>query len=153
MPRYSLNVNGRTQSVDADADTPLLYVLRNDLQLNGPKFGCGLAQCGTCTVHINGSAVRSCSIPVSAVSSPVTTIEGLGTPERPHPVQQAFIEAQAVQCGYCTNGMVMTSAALLASNPKPTDAQIREALEGNLCRCSAHMRIVAAVRKAAEVSA
>ena len=104
-------------------------------------------------MHVGGQAVRSCSIPVSSVTQDVVTVEGLGTPERPHPVQKAFIEAQAVQCGYCTNGMVMTSAALLANNPKPTDAQIREALNGNLCRCSAHMRIVAAVRKAAEVAA
>ena len=149
----TITVNGRPHAVQSPPDTPLLWVLISELGLTGPKYGCGMSQCGACTVHIDGRAVRSCSIPVSAVSSPVTTIEGLGTPDKPHPVQQAFIDAQAAQCGYCTNGMVMTSAALLAANPKPTDAQIREALDGNLCRCSAHMRIVAAVRKAAGVSA
>ena len=149
----TITVNGRKHSVESPPDTPLLWVLISELGLTGPKYGCGLAQCGACTVHVGGQAVRSCSIPVSSVTQAVVTVEGLGTPERPHPVQKAFSEAQAVQCGYCTNGMVMTSAALLANNPKPTDAQIREALNGNLCRCSAHMRIVAAVRKAAEVAA
>jgi len=149
----TITVNGRKHTVQSPPDTPLLWVLISEMGLTGPKYGCGLAQCGACTVHLGGQAVRSCSIPVSSITQPVVTVEGLGPPERPHPVQKAFIEAQAVQCGYCTNGMVMTSAALLASNPRPTDAQIREALNGNLCRCSAHMRIVAAVRKAAEVSA
>lgn len=153
MPRYTLNVNGRTQSVEADADTPLLYVLRNDLQLNGPKFGCGLAQCGTCTVHINGEVARSCSVPVSAVQGrSVTTLEGLMVDGKPGKIQQAFIDTQAVQCGYCTNGMVMTSAALLAKNPKPSDAQINDALAGNLCRCGTHQRICAAVKRAAQAA-
>lgn len=153
MPRYTINVNGRTQSVEADADTPLLYVLRNDLQLNGPKFGCGLAQCGTCTVHINGEVTRSCSVPVSAVQGrSVTTLEGLMVDGKPGKIQQAFIDTQAVQCGYCTNGMVMTSAALLAKNPKPSDAQINDALAGNLCRCGTHQRICAAVKRAAQTA-
>ena len=153
MPRYTFNVNGRTQSVDADSDTPLLYVLRNDLQLNGPKFGCGLAQCGTCTVHINGEVARSCSVPGSAVQGrTVTTLEGLMVDGKPGKGQQAFIDTQAVQCGYCTNGMVMTSAALLAKNPKPSDAQINDALAGNLCRCGTHQRICAAVKRAAQAA-
>ena len=147
----SVTVNGKRHAVQAAPDTPLLYVLRNELQLNGPKFGCGLAQCGACTVHIAGRAVRSCSIPVSAVKGPVTTIEGLGSPARPHPLQSAFIEAQAAQCGYCINGMIMTAAAFLASNPKPSENEMRKALDGNLCRCGTHMRILTAVRKAAGV--
>ncbi len=145
----TITVNGKPHSVAAADDTPLLYVLRNELELNGPKFGCGLGQCGACTVHMGGAAVRSCSIPVSAVNAPVTTIEGLGTSEKPHPVQTAFIAEQAAQCGYCTSGMVMTTAALLKSNPRPTEEQIRSALEGNLCRCGTHMRILKAARKAA----
>lgn len=149
----AITVNGKSHAVQSPPDTPLLWVLINELGLTGPKYGCGMAQCGACTVHIGGQAARSCSVPVSQVKAPVTTIEGLGTAEKPHPVQKAFIEAQAAQCGYCTCGMVMSAAALLASNPKPTDAQIREALDGNLCRCSAHLRIVAAVKKAAEVAA
>jgi nicotinate dehydrogenase subunit A len=153
MSRYTLKVNGRTQSVEADPDTPLLYVLRNDLQLNGPKFGCGLAQCGTCTVHLDGEVARSCAIPVSAVAGrAITTLEGLMVDGKPGRVQQAFIDAQAVQCGYCTNGMVMASAALLAKNPKPTDAQINEALDGNLCRCGTQQRICAAVKRAAQAA-
>jgi nicotinate dehydrogenase subunit A len=153
MPRYTLNVNGRTQSVEADADTPLLYVLRNDLQLNGPKFGCGLAQCGTCTVHLNGEVARSCAVPVSAVQGrAVTTLEGLTVDGKPGKVQQAFIDAQAVQCGYCTNGMVMASAALLAKNRNPSDEQINDALAGNLCRCGTHQRICAAVKRAAQAA-
>jgi len=149
----TLTVNGKPHVVQAAPDTPLLYVLRNELALNGPKYGCGLSQCGACTVHIDGRAVRSCSTPVSAVKGPVTTVEGLGSPERPHPVQAAFIATQAAQCGYCTSGMVMTTAALLKATPKPTDAQIKAALDGNLCRCGTHMRILAAVRKAAGVQA
>jgi nicotinate dehydrogenase subunit A len=149
----TLTVNGKPHVVQASPDTPLLYVLRNELALNGPKYGCGLAQCGACTVHIDGRAVRSCATPVSSVKGPVTTVEGLGSPERPHPVQAAFIATQAAQCGYCTSGMVMTSAALLKATPKPTDAQIKAALDGNLCRCGTHMRILAAVRKAAGVQA
>lgn len=149
----TITVNGRSHTVQSPPDTPLLWVLMNELGLTGPKYGCGMAQCGACTVHLGGQAVRSCSVPISSVKAPVTTIEGLGTAEKPHPVQKAFIEAQAAQCGYCTCGMIMSAAALLAANPRPNDTQIREALDGNLCRCSAHMRIVAAVRKAAEVAA
>ncbi len=153
MPRYTLNVNGKTQSVEADADTPLLYVLRNDLQLNGPKFGCGLAQCGTCTVHLNGEVARSCSVPVSAVGGrAITTLEGLMVDGKPGRVQQAFIDAQAVQCGYCTNGMVMATAALIATNRNPSDAQINDALAGNLCRCGTQQRICAAVKRAAQAA-
>jgi nicotinate dehydrogenase subunit A len=145
----SITVNGKAHAVKAAPDTPLLYVLRNEVELNGPKFGCGLAQCGACTVHIDGKPVRSCSIPVSAVKGKVTTIEGLGTPDKPHPLQSAFIEEQAAQCGYCTNGMIMTAAAFLKQTPKPTEQQIRAAMDGNLCRCGTHMRILRAVRKAA----
>ena len=144
-----ITVNGKRHEVQAAPDTPLLYVLRNELELNGPKFGCGLAQCGACTVHVGGRPVRSCSVPVSAIDGPVTTIEGLGTPEKPHPLQSAFVAEQAVQCGYCINGIVMTAAAFLRDNPRPSDAQIREALDGNLCRCGTHMRIIRAVKKAA----
>lgn len=145
----SIIVNGKAHKVAASDDTPLLYVLRNELELNGPKFGCGLGQCGACTVHLGDVAVRSCAIPVSAVNAPVTTIEGLGTPEKPHPVQTAFVSEQAAQCGYCINGMVMTASALLKQSPKPSEAEIRAALDGNLCRCGTHMRILRAVRKAA----
>ncbi len=150
MARITLRVNGTTHSVEADPDTPLLYVLRDDLALNGPKFGCGLGQCGACTVHLEGNAVRSCSVPVSAVvGKKVTTLEGLGSTAKPHPLQQAFIDEQAVQCGYCINGMIMTSAALLKQNTNPSEEQIRAALAGNLCRCGTHQRITAAVRRAA----
>ena len=145
----AITVNGKAHEVSAAPDTPLLYVLRNELQLNGPKFGCGLAQCGACTVHIDGKPARSCSVPVSAVKGKVTTVEGLGTPEKPHPLQAAFVAEQAAQCGYCINGMIMTASSFLAQNPKPSDAQIRAALDGNLCRCGTHMRILRAVRRAA----
>jgi len=149
MARFSLRVNGKTQVVDVDPETPLLYVLRNDLQLNGPKFGCGLAQCGACTVILNGNAIRSCVTLVSAVQNqPVTTLEGLGSTKKMHKIQQAFVDEQAVQCGYCINGMIMTSKALLDKNPKPTDDQIKEALAGNLCRCGTHTRILRAVKRA-----
>jgi nicotinate dehydrogenase subunit A len=149
MARISLKVNGKMQVVDVDPDTPLLYVLRNDLQLNGPKFGCGLAQCGACTVIMNGNAIRSCVTVVSAVQNqPVTTLEGLGSTKKMHPLQQAFVDEQALQCGYCINGMIMTSKALLDKNPKPTDSQIKEALAGNLCRCGTHTRILRAVKRA-----
>ena len=149
MARISLKVNGKTQVVEIDPDTPLLYVLRNDLQLNGPKFGCGLAQCGACTVIMNGNAIRSCVTIVSAVQNqPVTTLEGLGSTKKMHPLQQAFVDEQALQCGYCINGMIMTSKALLDKNPKPTDSQIKEALAGNLCRCGTHTRILRAVKRA-----
>jgi nicotinate dehydrogenase subunit A len=149
MARISLKVNGKTQVVDVDPETPLLYVLRNDLQLNGPKFGCGLAQCGACTVIMNGNAIRSCVTVVSAAQNqPVTTLEGLGSTKKMHKIQQAFVDEQAVQCGYCINGMIMTSKALLDKNPKPTDSQIKEALAGNLCRCGTHTRILRAVKRA-----
>jgi nicotinate dehydrogenase subunit A len=149
MARISLKVNGKTQVVDVDPETPLLYVLRNDLQLNGPKFGCGLAQCGACTVIMNGNAIRSCVTVVSAVQNqPVTTLEGLGSTKKMHKIQQAFVDEQALQCGYCINGMIMTSKALLDKNPKPSDSQIKEALAGNLCRCGTHTRILRAVKRA-----
>lgn len=149
MPR-TITVNGKPRTIQAADDTPLLYALRNELELHGPKYGCGLAQCGACTVHIAGRPTRSCVTPLSAVSGPVTTVEGLGTPEQPHPLQRAFIEEQAAQCGYCTNGMIMTAAAFLARTNKPSDADIRAAMNGNLCRCSAHLRIVRAIKRAAE---
>jgi nicotinate dehydrogenase subunit A len=149
MARIPLKVNGKTSVVEADLQTPLLYVLRNDLQLNGPKFGCGLAQCGSCTVIMDGNAIRSCATPVSAAQGrAVTTLEGLGSTKKLHPVQKAFIDEQAAQCGYCINGMIMTAKALLDKNPRPTDSQIREALAGNLCRCGTHIRILRAVRRA-----
>jgi nicotinate dehydrogenase subunit A len=149
MARISLQVNGKTQVLDVDPETPLLYVLRNDLQLNGPKFGCGLAQCGSCTVIINGNAIRSCVTPVSAAQNhSVTTLEGLGSTKKMHKIQQAFVDEQAVQCGYCINGMIMTTKTLLDKNPKPTDAQIKDALAGNLCRCGTHIRILRAVKRA-----
>jgi len=137
--------------VDVDASTQLLYVLRNDLNLNGPRFGCGLAQCGACTVLVNGSPVRSCITPVSAIASAeVTTLEGLGDRGNPHPVQEAFIAEQAAQCGYCSNGMILAAASLLERNSDPTDNEIRQALAGNLCRCGTHTRILKAVRRAAQ---
>ena len=145
----TITVNGRRHTVQATPETPLLYVLRNEIELNGPKYGCGLAQCGACTVHVDGRPVRSCVTPVSAVRGAVTTIEGLGTPDKPHPLQTAFIEAQAAQCGYCVNGMIMTAAAFLKQTPRPSEREIRQALDGNLCRCGTHLRIVAAVKKAA----
>ena len=133
-----------------DLNMPVLYALRNDLGLRGPRFGCGLGQCGACTVHIDGEAARSCIVPVSSVEGrEILTLEGLGTPENLHPLQRAFIEEQAVQCGYCINGMIMQSAALLTKNPRPTDVQIREALAENLCRCGTHARILRAVKRAA----
>jgi nicotinate dehydrogenase subunit A len=149
MAKISLRVNGKTQVVDAEPDMPLLYALRNDLQLNGPKFGCGLAQCGACTVIIDGAAIRSCVTPVaSAQNKAVTTLEGLGNTKKMDKIQQAFVDEQAVQCGYCINGMIMTTKALLDKNPKPNDAQIKEALAGNLCRCGTHIRILRAVKRA-----
>jgi nicotinate dehydrogenase subunit A len=145
-----LIVNGQQRDVTVDPETPLLYVLRNDLGLTGTKFGCGLGQCGTCTVLVAGQAVRSCVTPVQAVAGQeVTTIEGLGSPERPHPLQAAFIEEQAAQCGYCTPGIVMTATAFLARTPRPTEAQIKEALAGTLCRCGTHDRVIRAVKRAA----
>ena len=149
----TLTINGQSHSVEVDPSTPLLWVLRDKLAMTGTKFGCGIAQCGACTVHINGQAMRSCVMPVGAVRGEVTTLEGLGTPDKPHPVQKAFIDAQAAQCGYCINGMVMTTVAFLKKTPKPTDDQIKAALDANLCRCGTHMRIISAVRKAAGVAA
>jgi nicotinate dehydrogenase subunit A len=146
----SLRVNGSRRSVPAEADTPLLYVLRNDLALNGAKFGCGLAQCGACTVLIDGRAARSCVAEIGALGdAEITTIEGLGTVDKPHPLQQAFIDEQAAQCGYCINGMIMTAKDLLDQNPRPTAAEVREALAQNLCRCGTHGRIIRAVLRAA----
>ena len=152
MPRYLVKVNGKTQSVNVDADTPLLYVLRDDLALKGPKFGCGLGQCGACTVHVDGVATRSCLLPISTLAGKsVTTLEGLGSSGQPGKLQQAYIDEQAAQCGYCISGMIMTSAALLKTNPKPSDTEIKTALAGNLCRCGTHQRICAAVKRAATV--
>ncbi|ACA17544.1 (2Fe-2S)-binding domain protein [Methylobacterium sp. 4-46] len=151
--QMSLTVNGRAAPVSVDdPDTPLLYVLRDDLGLHGPRFGCGLGQCGACTVHVDGRAVRSCITPVSSLKpeARIVTLEGLGSPETPHPVQAAFIAEQAAQCGYCINGMIMQSAALLNQNRKPDEAAIRQALAGNLCRCGSHLRIVRAVQRAAQ---
>ena len=151
---YTLRVNGRSHTVRVDdPEMPLLYVLRNNLDLHGPRFGCGLNQCGACTVHLDGRAVRSCTLPISqAAGKNVLTLEGLGTPEKPHPLQQAFIEEQAVQCGYCINGMIMQAKALLDQNKKPSEAQIRQALAGNLCRCGTHVRIVRAVKRASQMA-
>ena len=150
MARFNLTVNGEARVVDVDPDTPLLYVLRDNLALKGPKFGCGLGQCGACAVHVAGEAVRSCGLPIDALSNrAVTTLEGLGTSTKPSKLQQAFIDEQAAQCGYCVNGMIMTSAALLAKNKSPSEADIRAALADNLCRCGTHKRIVAAVKRAA----
>jgi len=149
MARISLAVNGKKQVVEVDPDTPLLYILRNDFELNGPKFGCGLGQCGACTVIIDGNAIRSCQVQVTSVQNrPVTTVEGLGSTKKMHRLQQAFVDEQAVQCGYCIAGMIMTSKVLLDKNPKPTDSQIKEALAGNLCRCGTHTRILRAVKRA-----
>ena len=146
----SLKVNGATRSVPAEPDTPLLYVLRNDLELNGAKFGCGLSQCGACTVLVNGQPVRSCVTPIDSLAgAEIATLEGLGTLEKPHVLQRAFIAEQAVQCGYCTNGMIMQAAALLAEKPTPSEAQIRENMNANLCRCGCQQRVVRAVQRAA----
>jgi len=150
MASFTLRVNGERRAVAVEPDTPLLYVLRNDLELNGPKFGCGLAQCGTCSVLLDGKEVRSCVTPVSAAAKgQITTIEGLGTLEKLHPLQRAFIEEQACQCGFCGNGMVMAAKALLDRNPSPTNQAVRQALNGHLCRCASHNRIVRAVQRAA----
>ena len=148
--KITLNVNGKSTTIDADdAQMPLLYALRDNLGLHGPRFGCGLGQCGACTVHVDGNAVRSCLMPVGAAAGKkVVTLEGLGTPGKPHPLQAAFIEEQAVQCGYCINGMIMQAAALLETNKKPSEDEIRAALAGNLCRCGTHLRIVRAIKRA-----
>jgi len=148
--KFSLSVNGSTHSVTADPDTPLLYVLRDDLGLNNPHFGCGLRQCGACTVHLDGQPFRSCVTPVSAVGNgKITTLAGLGTPDKPHPLPRAYIEEQVPQCGYCINGWLMTAAAFLRDNKKPTDKQIKDALSGLKCRCGTHMGILRAVKRAA----
>ena len=147
----NLKVNGTTHVVSAEPDTPLLYVLRNDLALNGAKFGCGLAQCGACTVLIDGRAARSCVTTIDTIGdSQITTIEGLGTIDKPHPLQRAFMEEQAAQCGYCINGMIMTAKELLDRNPKPTELDVRNGLAANLCRCGTHGRIIRAILKASD---
>ncbi len=149
MP-ISIEVNGRTHAVDAEGETPLLYVLRNDLKLKGARFGCGLGVCGACTVVIDGKAVQSCDISVSAVAGKrITTLEGIGSIDKLHALQRAFIEEQAAQCGYCTGGIIMTAYALLATNAHPGDAEIRAALDGNICRCGTHARVLRAIKKAA----
>ena len=150
MATISFKVNGSAKTLDVrDPEKPLLYALRNELGLKGPKFGCGLGQCGACTVIVNGEPVRSCTVPVASLAGKdITTIEGLGSPEKPHKVQAAFIEEQAAQCGYCTNGMVMTTAALLQKVAKPTEQQVRDALAANLCRCGTHDRIITAAMRA-----
>jgi nicotinate dehydrogenase subunit A len=148
MSAITLTVNGRSQTVDVDPATPLLYVLGDDLELRGPKFGCGLGQCGACTVIARGQAVRSCVTAVSAVQgAEIVTLEGLGTPERPHPIQQAFIEEQAAQCGFCLNGVILTAKAFLDQRPGATDDEIRKAMDGVLCRCFAHIRMFKAIRR------
>jgi len=153
--KLDLHVNGKAVTVDADeAGMPLLYALRDDLGLHGPRFGCGLGQCGACTVLVDGRAVRSCVMPVGSMSGrKIVTLEGLGSPGKPHPLQQAFVAEQAVQCGYCINGMIMQAAALLETNRKPTEQEIRAALAENLCRCGTHLRIVRAIKRASEAAA
>ena len=151
MATFALRVNGERRTVTVEPDTPLLYVLRNDLELNGPKFGCGLAQCGACSVLVDGKEVRSCVTPVSAAAKgQITTIEGLGSVEKLHPLQRAFIAEQACQCGFCGNGMVIAAKALLDRNSSPTNGEVRQALNGHLCRCASHNRIVRAVQRAAK---
>jgi aerobic-type carbon monoxide dehydrogenase small subunit (CoxS/CutS family) len=154
MAALTLVVDGNARAVDVDdPDMPLLYALRDELQLNNPRFGCGLGQCGACTVHIDGVAVRSCMTPVSAVGArKITTLAGLGTPEQPHPVQSAWIEEQVSQCAYCINGWIMTAAALLARNPHPTDSEIKEALGDLICRCGTHNAALRAVKRAAQAA-
>ncbi len=151
MPQnITLSINGRNQTVSVEPDSMLLYALRDNLGLHGPKFGCGLSECGACTVVMDGNAIRSCVTPISAVgSSKITTLEGLGTIDKPHPLQKAFIEEQAAQCGYCINGMIMAAKALLDQKPHPSREDIKQALDGNLCRCGTHMRIVRAIERAA----
>lgn len=146
----TLNVNGEDQTIDAEGDSMLLYALRDELGLKGPKFGCGLSQCGACTVHMDGEPIRSCMLPLSAAAGhDITTLEGLGSSADPHPLQQAFIDEQAVQCGYCINGMIMQAKGLLDKNPNPSRDEIKQALNDNLCRCATHMRILRAVERAA----
>jgi nicotinate dehydrogenase subunit A len=151
MSVMSLTVNGRSHTVDADPATPLLYVLSDDLELRGPKFGCGLGQCGACTVIVKGQAIRSCITPVGTVTgSDITTLEGLGTLEKPHPIQQAFIDEQAMQCGFCVNGVIMTAKAFLDRKPRAADADIRQAMSGVLCRCAANVRMLRAIKRYAQ---
>jgi nicotinate dehydrogenase subunit A len=148
---FTLHVNGSTHRIEAEPDMPLLYALRDNLGLNNPKFGCGLAQCGACTVHVNGEAARSCATAMAlADGQQITTLNGLGTPAKMHPLQKAYVEEQAVQCGYCVNGWIMTAAALLAKNSNPSDAEIREGLAGLKCRCGAHVAIMRAIKRAAK---
>jgi aerobic-type carbon monoxide dehydrogenase small subunit (CoxS/CutS family) len=147
-----LKVNGKLHTVEADASTPLLYILRNDLGLQGPRFGCGLGQCGACTVIINGAATRSCILPASAVKSEITTLEGLAVNGKLHPLQQAWIDEQVPQCGFCQNGQIMTAKALLDKNPKPTDAQIREGMKNTLCRCMTYYRVQKAIKRASKTT-
>ncbi len=151
MSVLKLRVNGQVHTVDVDPQTPLLYVLSDDLKLRGPKFGCGLGQCGCCTVIVRGEAIRSCITPVSTVAaSEITTLEGLGTVEKPHPIQKAFIDEQAVQCGFCISGVILTAKAILDRNPKATEAKIRQAMSGVLCRCHAHVRMMRAIQRYAQ---
>jgi nicotinate dehydrogenase subunit A len=150
MAKFTLQVNGSAREVSVEPETPLLYVLRNDLALNGAKFGCGLGQCGACTVLVDGKPARACVMQVSTVKGAIVTIEGLGTLDKPHPIQKAFIDEQACQCGYCGNGMLMTAKALLDRNPRPSVDDVRHALNNNLCRCGSHNRIVRAVQRAAQ---
>lgn len=151
MARISLNVNGKSRTVDVDPTTPLLYVLRNDLELNGPRFGCGLAQCGACSVIMDGRAIRSCVTPVkSAEKKAVTTLEGLGSSAKPGPIQRAFIDEQAVQCGYCINGMIINAKVFLDRTPNPTEEDIKEVMDPILCRCGTHPRILRAIQRAAQ---
>jgi aerobic-type carbon monoxide dehydrogenase small subunit (CoxS/CutS family) len=153
MSDTTLKVNGSTHTLDVDPTTPLLYILRNDLGLQGPRFGCGLGQCGLCTVIVNGQAIRSCITPVSAVKSEITTLEGLAPQGKLHPLQQAWIDEQVPQCGFCQNGQIMTAKALLDKNPNPTDAQIRDGMNRTLCRCMTYYRVQAAIRRAAKTIA
>ena len=153
MSQITLKVNGANHTVDVESSTPLLYILRNDLGLTGPRFGCGLGQCGACTVIINGVATRSCITPMSTVKNEVTTLEGIATGGKLHPLQQAWIDEQVPQCGFCQNGQIMTAKALLDKNPRPTDAQIRTGMAGTLCRCMTYYRIQAAIKRAAKVVA
>src|SRR5580700_2736752 len=153
MSNVTLNVNGSMHTLDIDPSTPLLYILRNDLDLRGPRFGCGLGQCGACTVIVNGAAIRSCIMPASSVKGEITTLEGLATRGRLHPLQQAWIDEQVPQCGYCQNGQIMTAKVLLDKNPNPTDAQIREGMNRTLCRCMTYYRIQAAIKRAAKTMA